>query len=312
MGIDPRIAFLVMAHTDPQAVRRLCDRLNASWATIYIHIDARADIAPFQALVPETERRRFLQAPLRVRVNWAGYTQVIAEQNLFAAALQHPGITRCCLLSGADYPIKPLSQIGTALDVPGEIISIDREVDGRGATPQDHFVRHRFFGDIAVLNERKSRVPLLPRLAKSLSSRFTRLPPPGLRLFHGANWCALTREGMQRLVEMDAADPQLAAFLRRTQSADEFAAQSLVMRAPALPVRQLNGADNKPRRIYGIHYVDWTNQRGGAPKVLVDEDFAALAETSALFARKFDPHFSGALLDRIDTDLLETAAVALR
>ena len=35
------IGFLILAHDNPAALRRLCARLAAPWSHVFIHIDAR-------------------------------------------------------------------------------------------------------------------------------------------------------------------------------------------------------------------------------------------------------------------------------
>lgn len=299
------VAFLVMAHTDPASLRRLCARLGAPWASVFVHIDARAAIEPFRDALATLHHVSLLGDHARVAVNWAGYSQVRAAQTLFAAALALPNITRFCLLSGSDYPIKPLAHIRTALDDDAEYVSIDRIVDGNGNTPQDRFLRYRFAGDFHLLNERTSPLPMLALLAKKLAQRFPRTRLPTRALYHGANWCALTREGARRVVELEADDPDMAAFLRRTQSADEFVAQSVVKRPPALRIAHLGGGDRRADRVYGVHYIDWTTGLRDRPKTLVEADMPMLLATPALFARKFDAIQSAGLLDAIDRTVLD-------
>jgi hypothetical protein len=51
-----------------------------------------------------------------------------------------------------------------------------------------------------------------------------------------------------------------------------------------------------------MHYVDWTVDPG--PRVFGLDDFAALAQSGKLFARKFDTESDATILDRIDAELI--------
>lgn len=45
-----KLAYLIIAHTDPKHLRRLVDALNVLGKTdFYVHVDSKADIAPFKA-----------------------------------------------------------------------------------------------------------------------------------------------------------------------------------------------------------------------------------------------------------------------
>ena len=45
-----KLAYLIMAHTDPKHLRRLVDALNVKGKTdFYVHVDSKVDIDPFKA-----------------------------------------------------------------------------------------------------------------------------------------------------------------------------------------------------------------------------------------------------------------------
>src|ERR1700722_13643635 len=80
-----RLAYLILVHTDPQQVYRLCATLLLDEkADIYIHVDlkSREDFSACQELNPE--RIRFVSE--RYRVYWAGFNMVLATLALMNAA----------------------------------------------------------------------------------------------------------------------------------------------------------------------------------------------------------------------------------
>ena len=82
-----RLAYLILVHTDPQQVYRLCATLLLDeQADIYIHVDlkSREDFSACQELSPE--RIRFVSE--RYRVYWAGFNMVLATLALMKAAVE--------------------------------------------------------------------------------------------------------------------------------------------------------------------------------------------------------------------------------
>src|ERR1035437_3117888 len=107
------IAFLILAHTDPVHLGRLCRALDHH-ARIFVHLDAKTDIRPFLAQ-PISKNVVFIAD--RVRVSWAAYSQVEATLRLMREALASGhDFPHLVLLSGQDYPIKPLSQLHACLN----------------------------------------------------------------------------------------------------------------------------------------------------------------------------------------------------
>src|SRR5471030_465481 len=104
-----KLAHLVLAHNEPRQLERLVNRLRHPGADIYIHLDKKTAIGPFEYL-KNMENVFFIQN--RVKVYWGSYNIVQATLNGFKEILQL-GIEYeyVNLLSGQDYPLKPQSYI---------------------------------------------------------------------------------------------------------------------------------------------------------------------------------------------------------
>lgn len=65
-----KLAYLIMAHTDPKHLRRLVDALNVKGKTdFYVHVDSKADIGPFKAeLSSDMENVKMIEK--RVYTTW--------------------------------------------------------------------------------------------------------------------------------------------------------------------------------------------------------------------------------------------------
>ena len=94
-----RHAFLVLAHEDPQMVRRLVARL-APLGPVYLHVDAKTDLTQWSLRDLPVE----LVLP-RVSVYWGDWSGVDATVALMRAALADPQVSRLTFVSGLHYPI---------------------------------------------------------------------------------------------------------------------------------------------------------------------------------------------------------------
>ncbi len=123
------VAFLVLAHHQPDLLSRLLGRLASPWSSAFVHLDKRSEAAQFSA-AQAMANTIFLSNAEQVQVHWCGYSMVTATLNLLRKALHAPlQPERFVLLSGADYPAQPLSNIGKFLSQDKEFIQIDRAID---------------------------------------------------------------------------------------------------------------------------------------------------------------------------------------
>src|SRR5258708_4475128 len=85
-NIALRLAYLIMAHDQPEQLARLVNALDCEGARFYIHIDKKSDAKPFHRLLGKRENVHVL--PNRVRVNWMGFSLVEVSLRLLALAVR--------------------------------------------------------------------------------------------------------------------------------------------------------------------------------------------------------------------------------
>ena len=100
-----KIAYLILAHTDPIHLKRLIDTLNFK-SDFYIHLDEKSDIDLFlKEGLFEGDNIRFIND--RYSIRWAGFNMVLATKALIKNALQtKENYSHLVLISGLDYPLK--------------------------------------------------------------------------------------------------------------------------------------------------------------------------------------------------------------
>ncbi len=302
-----KIAFLILAHEHPQHLARLAASLEAPWSDIYVHINRSVDDAPF-ARATAGQRVTFVPDALRCTVHWSGFSLLEAILALARYALEQSAAERFCFLSVADYPIKPLKHIQSALECRREYLRVDRELNASGTTLHDTYIRYPHLSDLPLLNQRSTPFPRLERMARGLARHFPRQAPEGIRFYHGSCWAALTRDALKEVVSFVGERPELLRWLRYTRCPEEILFHSALKRSRFAESISDDRTDpdgkGQSPGLHGCHYIDWHHPNPDLPATLDLEHLPELKRSPALFARKVHPVRSAELLDAIDSSIL--------
>jgi hypothetical protein len=269
-----KVAYVIIAHQDPQHVARLARLLMADGGRVAIHLDANTGEPGLQRLrhALGEDAARVLWPARRVRVAWGEWS--IVEATLLALeAIEVSGEAPdyVQLLSGSDYPIRPLSQFRDYLARTGgdfiECYDMAREPWIKGGLTHERW-RYRH-----VVNERRRprlfgaswRAQQLLGLARSF--------PKGLAPHVGAQWWTLSWETC-RMVLAAGRDPALRSFFRYVWIPDEMFIQTVV--AARVP------ADRRRRTCLTLfQFTDY-----GVPVVYANDHADHLSRQPFFFARK--------------------------
>ena len=104
-----RIAFLILAHGDAPHLERLCHALQPH--PVFLHVDAKANLPSERlAALPGVT---FVKPS--VKVHWGDFSMIEATLALIETARSAGRFDRFVLLSGACYPVKPISELGSRI-----------------------------------------------------------------------------------------------------------------------------------------------------------------------------------------------------
>ena len=252
-------AYLITAHHQPNHLARLVRILDGDECTFFVHIDAKVDDAIFRESVGN--RSNVVFTSRRHKVNWGGISQVDATLDLLSEALDSDlAFHRFCLLSGADFPIKPSSQIRIEFSSNKEFMRIDRKL-----RPLENSVHDRNVGLYWFMDS--SRWSL-----KKLSGRLKRHPDNDISLYHGSNWWALSRDCIEYIRRFLSTNRSYRMFFRYTRCPDEVFFHSIVKNSPFASriTHDFETATNSVIRSFpnehGCHYRDWSAKIESFPK----------------------------------------------
>jgi Core-2/I-Branching enzyme len=287
------VAYVVLSHRNPAQVVRL--------------VRALAEGPAAQVLVRHDRRRSTLEPTAieaaggqaiedGIEVEWArwSYLELIVSCLREARRLD-PDWT--LILSGQDYPLRPMADIETDLERSGSDARIGavREVETRRPVRDDEFYlrcRYRHYA-------RPRAMPVPPRTLRGLIYArampplvgLRRLAPAPLRFYASADWLTLGRRAVRTVLEASR-DRRLMRHFRRVAVPSESFFASVLLADPSLAV------EHDHRR-----FARFSGPGAAHPDTLTSEDLERILASGADFARKFDTEIDSDVLDRLDERL---------
>jgi hypothetical protein len=287
-----KIAYIILAHKNPDQIQRLVSRLGADHSDIFIHVDLGAQAEIYSAMQQLLAGCSSIHWLPRFHSHWGSWGLVQASLSGLEEALQ-VDCDYALLLSGQDYPIKPglclvnflEEQLGTSYLQYHQLPSTLWPPDGSSRYTRWHF--NLGWKDSAV---RKLTNRVLNRAFNTLVPN--RTLPDGLAPFGGWQWWCLHRDCINYVLEFTVTHRKTVEFFKHVRIPDEMYIHTLLMNSPLRPSIQ-NCL---------LTFTDW--QGPPYPRILNQSDFEKLKNSELFFARKFDSVVDEEILDRIDRELL--------
>jgi hypothetical protein len=309
------VAYLLLTHHRPGQILRLVRTLRkgSPRAPIVIHHDFTRTALDAALLAPYAPVFLLEASPPPRWGDWRIVAAILQALGWMELNLDYRWIV---LLSGQDYPLRPLRDIESSLfgSDADAFLDVETEVRDDLESPwwRRYYWNHRTLRPwlaarvstprardfamrvVARLNWRFPWIVLrfLPDGAVKLGVRpLGRTPLHGLRCYKGSAWFDLSRAAVRRLLAFVRERPDVVRHFRRTLTPDEAFFHVALLNQPSLRVRR----DNR-------RYADWS-AGGPHPKPLTLDDLPQLQASGKDFARKFDDALDAAVLDTLDQRL---------
>jgi hypothetical protein len=299
MPSDHRLAFLIMAHTDPQHLSRLTSVLAAS-GDVFVHLDGKVGTDAFHERLSRQPEVHIVEP--RVPVAWAGISQVDASLTLIRSAIAHyTDYGHLILLSGSCYPLKSPTEIEKFLGSHRGREFI-RYIDMRESP--EHYMRQinrKWFKEPFY----RGKSGLMTFADKAFRKSLTNLGlanhwPRNLVPYFGSNWWAITSNCARYILRYLRDNPEYYSINKQTFSPDEHFFHTLIgnsrFHANATGLQPYQGRGTW--RMANLHMIHPSLQ-----KWYTLADWKEVTGSDKLFIRKVGTEESSALLDRIDMQL---------
>lgn len=298
--------YVIYTFREPQLLSRIVSSLYP--AEVIVHVDSKVDEDPFVNAITAADKDRVSFVRNRVRVNWGGWSQVVAIRRMIALALMRARPDEyIVLLSGQDYPLTSVVELERHFaNNPGKQFLRYFEIDSstekyKAQINQRHYRDLPFFTKKPLQGWRRK----LRTLVVLIANRLGRLKgpvsrPANLTLAFGPTHFAMQAWFLSTLEE--SVTPEIEAYFARTFCPEEKFYQSL---SASLPIEvntggpARNGAEHFQGegnwRYANLHLIDPSLTR-----VFTMKDWEEVVASKQFFIRKVEQSASRDLLQAID------------
>lgn len=298
-----KIAYLLLAHNNPEHLRRLIATLSTSSSSFFIHIDQKSNVDPFLGI--KGNNIHFVQE--RVPVYWGDFSQVEAMLILLRSALaDRCRFDRLVLLSGADYPLRPAASIERffANNPNREFINLVAMPSKAAGKSISRLTTYTISPGAPLLSRAIRKVLMMAGVLPQ--KRDYKAYLGDLAPYAGSTWWALSRAACDFILSFATRETQAVDFFRNTICPDESLFQTI-----------LGNSHFRPRIVRNLTYTDWSDG-AASPAVMTERHLALFQATSSfapddtygggemLFARKFADE-PGDLVTKLDRQILRCA-----
>jgi hypothetical protein len=273
-----KLGFIILAHNLPKAVRRLTELLTGEGDQVVVHFDSsasQADLTEVRAIAAANpDRVRIISKVHCVWGEWSLVEAVIQGLLEFARMPDPPDYIH--LMSGADFPLRPVSQLREFLTRNPDLdfiecCDISEREWVKGGLGRERF---RFYYPV---NFRTSRATFDRLVRWQRKLRIRRRMPRDLQPHMGSQWWTLRWATCARFLEYHQNHPEVSKFFKSTWIPDEAYFQTII--AKLVPKREI--ADLQLM----FHHLTPT----GRPYVFYKDHLDELRKLPHFFIRKISP-----------------------
>lgn len=286
-------AYLIMAHTEPELLKRLLELLDDERNDIYLHIDSKAKDYPLEEVKTVLKKSKCFFTE-RTDVKWGSYSQIHCEMVLLKEAVKREH-SYYHLLSGMDLPIKTQDEIHAFFEKYEGMEFVDEDLPqiSEAALSRVKYV-HRFYGKagsvkdfLGALETKGQKFLGVDRTKKYGDVIFQK----------GRNWFSITHGLAKLVVEKER---WILEVFGQSVCGDELFLQT-VARNSVFEDKICN--PNTMPDVPETRYIDWERGTNNNPYIFRENDYEELKGAEGLFARKFNLNVDEMIVEKLCADL---------
>jgi len=302
------VAFLIIAHTDMDQLKRLCKKLT-NYGDLYIHIDEKTDVCyvstikKYISTLNTDNEINILSA--RISVFWGGYNSIYAIRNLLESAIKNSQKThdRVFLLSGLCYPLfSKEAFMQFCDDYKGKELMTAYNITTGLQKQQERVILYHLFRDIyPPLGNNFLRRCIIAGARTALKYFGLRkkiyLMTQGQKwdIYTSSAWFGLTGACAQYVYDMLSRNKDIERYFKTSYASDELVIPTIVMNSSFGQTAEIINYYNfeELSRLHYLHYTDaiWSYD---------ENDFEEIMQSGKPFVRKLTSGKSEKLIEMID------------
>lgn len=277
-------AIIILAHGDLDNLKTLIDYFR-SQCYVFVHIDKKSNVTK-EEIKSISSMKNVTGVYNHMKIHWGGNSILDCELFLLKEALERCDATYFHIISGEDYPIRPLEDFLNSFEVgfPKNFISC---VHLPHPLWQDNtFSRFQYFYPYDWGKE--ERHPKIVRTAIEIQKQIgfkRRIPDSVPHLYGGSQWMSITRDAVTALLRYTKENKGLYRSMFMIFAPDEIYIQTVLC----------NILDKKLLAMHNMRFIRWKMENGSCPATLSAEHFFLIATCNKLIARKMTANVSDGL-----------------
>ena len=293
-------AIMIMAHKNFEFLHHLIEYFSRD-CYVFVHIDKKSTIS-------REEEACLLQMPQvsgvyrKYSVHWGGFSILKCELFLMKEALRSCNADYFHLISGQDYPIKPLSYFLQFFEERQGYEFLNYVHLPHPKWGNNTYSRFQYYYLFEFFSNKHD--------ARRISSRFVKwqklfkikrnAPFVFEHIYGNSQWFSITRDACKKIIDYTVHHNYLYKRYKWTFAPEESYISTVLLNL--LPHRQVMS--------FNLRYINWKYENGNSPANLDNRHLMPILKGYYLFARKFDL-CSQSLLKLIDQTLLRESDVKI-
>lgn len=288
-------AVLILAHKNYPLLCRLI-RYFAKDCEVFVHVDKKSKFTKDEIgqLYEYDSVKAVVQ---KYDVHWGGFSMLKVELYLLRLAMKQSDAAYFHLISGQDYPVKPLPLFLAFFEKNKGKIYLDYKHIPFVGRDYNGFYRFQYYMPYDYIDGRSPKGKRIIYKFYVWHKRLhikRRIPDQFYHLYGGSQWFSITREAADVLVGYTRKHPAFYRRMRFTFAPEEsYVTTVLVNKMPGNLIVNNN-----------LRYVRWMCENGNNPSNLGKEHFEGVVKSTAFFARKMESPYYEPLTMWIDRYLL--------
>lgn len=285
-------AYLVMAHSNVNQLKKLLQCLDYKDNDNFIHFDARfegVNIKDIKAICKYSN----VTFTKRIPVYWGGYSLIYARFILLEDARKKGPYDFYHFISGQDLPLRSQRYIHDFFDKhkDEEFISIGPYADWYLDRVKYFYFRESKWS-LKVVGKAFNKISIV--LQKLIL--INRLRHSNIKFYIGEEWFSVTEQFVDYALSQRAFCEK---YFRYGNCTDELVFPTLYMLNTGVNKRYKSPYKHESfdnQRMDIVRAIDWHR---GHPYIYRIEDYKMLKESNCLFARKFDENVDNEIIDKL-------------
>lgn len=292
-------AILIMAHKNVGQLCRLVKYFDKD-CDVFLHIDKKQDIDSNDI----QQLKKYKQVKLVSRaynVCWGGTSLLECEIFLLRTALKQSGADYIHLISGQDYPLRPLVQFLEFFEQHAGEEFIQYVHLPHPKWEGNTFRRLQYYYPYDYAQGKENPKQWVKEQVRMQYAKGVKRPIPDEfdHLYGNSQWFSITRYAAQTLLDYTDTNPSLYNRMWMTFAPEECYISTVL-------VNLLGKEHINP---WNCRFIRWKYENGNSPANLSNEHFYLLLEHEYLFARKMEWPCSKVLIDNIDRYMLNDSTL---